>query len=101
MQHIWGKQEMCVKIKSVSVQTQLNSIHLTFVFPCIVSVITVDNQQDATILIYLLLISSKCFGWCFRPSLGAYHCNYSCPPMDSCSYSDMLLMMGENIARNI
>ena len=28
-----------------------------------------DNQQDATILFYLLLISSKCFGRCFRPSL--------------------------------
>jgi hypothetical protein len=61
----------------------------------------------------------------FRPSSGAYHCNYSfsyCPPMlllagvaycveltwsatsvdnaRSCSYSDMLLMMGENIARS-
>ena len=47
-----------------------------FVFPCTVSVITVDNQQDATISIYLLLISSTCFGRCFRPSSGAYHCNY-------------------------
>ena len=27
------------------------------------------------------LISSRCFGRCFRPSSGAYHCNYSCPPM--------------------
>ena len=47
-------------------------------------VITIDNQQEATILIYLLLISSICFGRCFRPSSGAYHCNYSfwyCPPM--------------------
>jgi len=46
--------------------------------------ITIGNQQDATILIYLLLISSTCFGRCFRPSSGAYHCNYSfwcCPPM--------------------
>ena len=36
--------------------------NLTFVFPCIVSVITIDNQQDATILIYLLIISCTCFG---------------------------------------
>ena len=48
------------------------------------SLITIDNQQDATILIYLLLISSTCFGRCFRPSSTAYHCNYSfwyCPLM--------------------
>jgi len=50
-------------------------INLTFVFPCIVSVITIDNQQDATILFYLFLISSTCFWKYFRPS-GAYHCNY-------------------------
>ena len=76
------------------------------------NIIIIDNQQDATILIYLFLISSTCFGRCFRPSSGAYHCNYSfwyCPPMlllavdntRSCSYSDMLLMMGENIVRNM
>ena len=56
---------------------------LTFAFPCIVSIIT-TNQQDSTVLIYLLLISSACFVRCFRPSSGAYHCNYSfwyCPPM--------------------
>jgi len=53
-------------------------------FPCIVSIIATDNQQDATTLIYSFLISSSCFGRCFRPSSGAYHCNYSfwyCPPM--------------------
>jgi len=82
-----------------------------------VCIITLDNQQDATDLIYLLLISSTCFGRCFRPSSGAYHCNCSfwyCPPMlllagvatlassnSSCSYSNKLLMMGENIARNM
>jgi len=44
-----------------------NCVDLTFVFPCIFSVITIDNQQDATILIYLLLISSTCFGRCFSP----------------------------------
>jgi len=27
---------------------------LMFLFPCITSTITIDNQQDATILIYLL-----------------------------------------------
>ena len=77
--------------------------------------ITIDDQQDATILIYLLLISSTCFGRCFRPSSGAYHCNYRfwyCPTQHrpattlvdntrSCSYSDMFLMMDENIARNM
>jgi len=47
------------------------------VFPCIVSLITIDNQQDATILIYLLVIISTCFGRCFRPKSGTYHCNYS------------------------
>jgi len=35
---------------------------LTFTFPCIVSIIIIDNQQDATILIYLFLISSTSFG---------------------------------------
>ena len=39
-------------------------------------VITSDNKQDAIILIYLLLNSCTCFGRCFRPSSGAYHCNY-------------------------
>jgi len=93
--------------------------------------IIIDNQQDATILIYLFIINSTCF----HPSSGTYHCNYSfwyCPsmlllasvaywvemtavppnrqhqpaatPVDitiSFSYRDMLLMMGENIARNM
>jgi len=47
-------------------------------------IITTDNQHDANILTYLLLIGSTCFGRCFRPSSGAYHCNYSfwyCLPM--------------------
>jgi len=55
-----------------------------FVFPRIVSIITIDNQQDATTLMYLLLIISTCFGRCFRPSSGAYHGNYSfwyCQPL--------------------
>jgi len=46
--------------------------------------IIIDNQQDATILIYLFLFNSTSFGRCFRPSSGAYHCNYIfwyCPPM--------------------
>jgi len=49
-------------------------------------------------LICLSLISSTCFGRCFRQTSGAYHCNYN---TISCSYSDMLLMIGENIARNM
>jgi len=56
-----------------------------FNFPAdIVMEIMIDNQQDATVLISLFLISSTCFGRCFRPSSGACHCNYSfwdCPPM--------------------
>jgi len=45
-----------------------------------------DDQQDATILwlIYLCLISSTCFGRCFRSSSGALDCVYSfryCLPM--------------------
>jgi len=28
-------------------------------FPCIISVITIDNQQDATVLFYLLLLGGK------------------------------------------
>ena len=46
--------------------------------------IIINNQQDATILIYLFLIISTCFGLCFRPSSEAYQCYYSfwyCPPM--------------------
>jgi len=46
--------------------------------------ITIDNQQDATILIYLLLIRSACFGRRLRPSSEAYYCNYRfwyCPPI--------------------
>ena len=44
-----------------------------------------DDQQDATFwFIYLFLISSTCFGRCFRPSSGAFDCIYSfwyCPLM--------------------
>jgi len=36
-----------------------------------------SNQQDATIQVNLLfLVSSTCFGRCFRPSSGALHCIY-------------------------
>ena len=55
---------------------------VTFVSPCIISIIAIGNKEDATILIYLLLISSTCFGRWFRPSSRAYICNYSlwyCP----------------------
>jgi len=54
------------------------------VFPCIVGVTVIDTQQDATILIYLLLINSTFLGRSFCPSSGAYHRNYSFwyfPPM--------------------
>ena len=36
-----------------------------------------DDQQDATILVYLFLTSSTCFGRCLRPSPGALDCIYS------------------------
>jgi len=36
------------------------------------------NQQDAIIQVNLsFLVSSICFGWCFRPSTGALDCIYS------------------------
>jgi hypothetical protein len=46
--------------------------------------ITIDNQKDENILVYLHQISSTRFERCFRPSSGAYHCDYSfwyCPLM--------------------
>jgi hypothetical protein len=37
-----------------------------------------SNQQDATIQVNLLfLVSSTCFGQCFRPSSGTLDCSYS------------------------
>ena len=45
--------------------------------------------------IYLYPISSTCFGRYFCPSSGAH--DY----IRSCKYSQVLLMMGENIARNM
>jgi len=66
------------------IQKPILHLFLTFVFPCIVSVITIGNQKDAAILIYSILISCTCLGRCFRLSSGAYHCNYIfwyCPPM--------------------
>jgi len=58
------------------------SVHLSATFATLLAenksnfllIITIDNQQDATILISLLLISSTCFERCFRPSSEAYHC---------------------------
>jgi len=49
-----------------------------------VHIIVNDDQQDATILAYLFLVSSTCFGRCLRPSSGALDCIYSfwyCPPI--------------------
>ena len=60
------------------------AVGLTFVLPRVASISAIDNQQAVTVTIYLLLISSTCFGRCFRLSSGAYHCNYSfwyCPSM--------------------
>jgi hypothetical protein len=55
-----------------------NVLILTFVCPCLVSVIVNDDKQDATILAYLLfLINLTRFGLCLRPSSGALDCIYS------------------------
>ena len=126
----WAYKPETCRAERTQVNTQLHqvgklihnhSVNLTLMFPCIFSTIIIDNQQDATILIYLFLVISTCFGRCFRPSSGAYHCNYSfwycccwlvlrtqhqsaatsVDNIRSCSYSDVLLMMGENIARNM
>ena len=61
--------------------------NLTFPCLCIVSVIVIDDQQDANffgLFIYLFPIGSTCFRRCFRQSSGALDCIYSfwyCPPM--------------------
>jgi len=69
-----------------------------------------SNQQDATVQVNLLfLVSSTCFGRCFRPSSGALDCIYSIlykfviaiNTTRYCKYSQVLLMIGENIARNM
>jgi hypothetical protein len=77
--------------------------NLTFVFPCIVSEITNDNKQDATILICLHLISVS-GGTDLKsgpPNIQHQPATTSVDNTRSCSYSDMLLMMGENIARKM
>jgi len=51
---------MCVVVKVITPndlqQSFLRNLipFLKFVFPCIASTITIDNQQDATLFIYLL-----------------------------------------------
>jgi len=60
----------------------------------------------------LFQVGSTCFGLCFRPSPEALDCIYSiwkCSakllpagvPIRDCKYSQVLLVMGENIARNM
>ena len=103
---------------------------LTFVCPWIISIIHNWWPTRCSFwFIYLYPISSTCFGQCFHPSSGALDCIYSFwynTPMllpawrdgtdfhlthdtsrqqhsnyiRSCKYSQVLLMMGENIARN-
>ena len=41
------------------------------------SIISNDRQQDATLQVYLFLVSFTCFGRCFRPSSGARDFIYS------------------------
>jgi len=51
--------------------------NFTFTNPCIL-INYESNKQDATIQVNLLfLVSSTCFGRCFRPSSGALDCIYS------------------------
>ena len=81
-----------------------------------VKLIAVDNQQDATILFYLLYSALHVSGDVFAhyqehitvntASGNVHRCCFwpaatSVDVTRSCSYSDMLLMMGENIARNM
>ena len=112
--------------------------NLTFVYPCIASIIVNDDQQDATILAYLfipnqlctflamsspiirstwlylqLLILSTdtavcwCHGWDgtgLRPVPSHPWHQQAAVSVDnirSCKYIQVLLMMGEDIARNV
>ena len=104
---------------------------MTYVCPCIFSIIVNDDQQDATTWVYLFIPNQLyMFRAIFRPSSGELDCMYSfwyCPPillpagvMDemephpwpqraaisvdiirSCEYSQVLLMIGEDISRNM
>jgi len=72
------------KIKPRKIESGCSSEKCINLSTKLYELITIGNQQDATVTIYLLLISSTCFGRCFIPSSGAYHYNYSfwyCPPM--------------------
>ena len=68
------------------------------------------NKMQLFWLIYLLLINSTCVGRCLRPSSGALDCIYSIwywPPLlllagvVDVMNSQVLVMMGEDIARNM
>jgi len=54
----WENVKERDRLEDLGVEMRVILKCLAFVFPCIVSVITIDNQQDATILIYLFLIRS-------------------------------------------
>jgi hypothetical protein len=93
--------------------------HLTFVYPCIVSIIVNDDQQDATILAYLFIPNQLYMFWAVfthhqehltvfpadRTDLPSYPWRrpvaVSVDNMRSCKYSQVLLMMGEDIVRNM
>ena len=42
-------------IDNTNKRTSITSINMTFVCPCIASIIVNDDQKDATILVYLLI----------------------------------------------
>jgi len=62
------------------------------------------NQQNATIQVNLLfLVSSTCFGRCFRPEFSTQPRHQPVATWVNttkyCKYSQVLLMMDENIAQ--
>jgi len=61
---------------------------LTFVCSCIATIIVNDDKQDATILAYLFIPNQL---YMFR----------AMDNIRTCKYSQVLLMMGEDIARNM
>jgi hypothetical protein len=72
------------KSKPPKLSAKIRSQDLTFLCPCIASIITNDDQQDALFFICLFLFCSTCFRRVFRPSSGALNCIYSfryCPPI--------------------
>ena len=54
---IMGKENMCICWYELNNKNINFFINLTSVCPCIVSITVNDDQQDATILVYLFIYS--------------------------------------------